>query len=106
MKEIEGKEGEPVDPAVQKKKDQQAWDGNLGLKIPAVLRYDPTGTRVAVTTTDAETRKLVEKQKPWHLPQAEWCKVSACAVNLFVWMLACVDRLLADFEKVSFDGAQ
>ena len=87
MKEIEGKEGEPVDPAVQKKKDQQAWDGNLGLKIPAVLRYDPTGTRVAVTTTDAETRKLVEKQKPWHLPQAEWCKVSACAVNLFVWML-------------------
>jgi hypothetical protein len=44
--------------------------GSPGNKNPAVLRYDPTGTRSAMTTTWAAMDKELEKHTPDHLPTA------------------------------------
>ena len=49
-------------------------DGSKGNKNPAVLRYDPTGTRSAMTTTWEAMDNELAKHAPDHLPTAWWAK--------------------------------
>jgi len=48
--------------------------GSKGRKNPAVERYDPTGTRSAMTTTWKAMHAELAKHQPDHLPSAWWDK--------------------------------
>lgn len=48
--------------------------GSPGNKNPAVLRYDPTGTRSAMTTTWDAMNAQLEEALPDHLPTPWWAR--------------------------------
>jgi hypothetical protein len=52
--------------------EQYATDGPAKNSMEAVTRYDPTGLRVARTSTFEEFDKAVKAEEPNHLPIPSW----------------------------------
>ena len=48
--------------------------GSPGNNNPDVLKYDPTGLRSAMSTTNDQHREAILKVRPTHLPQPSWLK--------------------------------
>mmetsp|Transcript_5614 Transcript_5614/g.7920 ORF Transcript_5614/g.7920 Transcript_5614/m.7920 type:complete len:208 (+) Transcript_5614:42-665(+) len=68
---MEQVEGEPKDPLLSSG-EEVSKGSSPGNKNPAVLKYDPTGLRSAMSASWEAMDKSLESYRPLHLPAAEW----------------------------------